>query len=725
MIRSRPHALAGALGSLVIHAFLLAVLANLPMSNVPPSSSSPDAAGSAANSLGRGFPGHSNSRAARGQVLGDSAGVKEAQAGVNATRDRTTPARASLGPAAQTIAAALRPVIDYRNWSPARVTRHLVESTLFVLVVFLLTLLLRRSSARIRYGLWLSASLKFFVPFSALVGVGAAIGVVVPRSVDLGRPFASSAFDSLWMSSHVGVSAARPSLATATHLAIGLGALAAAVWIIGSMTMAVMRYRLWRRVQAAVKASTPLTLTSLELPPGVELRSAPGVLEPGVIGWRRPVLLLPDGIVDRLKPEELQAVLAHECCHVRRRDNLTAALHMLTEVVFWFHPAVWLIGTRLLAERERACDESVLAEGYAPTTYARAIVKTCATYVTSPVACVAGVTGSKIAARIQGILRDVPPDPVRGWRKAAVLLTFVGVAAGPIGYGVGRATPRIQATAAQTSADIPPDPVAGAVTFEAASVRLNKSGLQSGTDDVLPNGRYVATNLPLAVFIRLAYTPAARHRSLEPFEVRGGPDWRLSDRFDINATAGRDASPVEIRAMLRALLAERFQVKTHVEQRRGPAFRLSMARPGRLGPQLRRSEADCNAIAAGQTREAGSGTDTRCGFFGPAPTAPIGSTRAYQALRGMTMDEFAVILSAYLGRHVVNSTGLSGAFDGDMEFTAEIMLPPPPSGPNPFDGTALPSIFSVLPQQLGLRLERTDAPQAILVIDHAAHPTEN
>jgi uncharacterized protein (TIGR03435 family) len=91
----------------------------------------------------------------------------------------------------------------------------------------------------------------------------------------------------------------------------------------------------------------------------------------------------------------------------------------------------------------------------------------------------------------------------------------------------------------------------------------------------------------------------------------------------------------------------------------------------------------------------------------------------------MTMDEFAVMLSAHLGRHVINSTGLSGAFDGDMEFTAEIMLPPPPSGPNPFDGTALPSIFSVLPQQLGLRLEQTEAPQAILVIDHAAHPTEN
>jgi uncharacterized protein (TIGR03435 family) len=74
---------------------------------------------------------------------------------------------------------------------------------------------------------------------------------------------------------------------------------------------------------------------------------------------------------------------------------------------------------------------------------------------------------------------------------------------------------------------------------------------------------------------------------------------------------------------------------------------------------------------------------------------------------------------------VIDETGLDGFFDGDVEFTAEIMLPPPPSGPNPFDGRTLPSIFSVLPQQLGLKLERGDTPVEILVIDHAEHPSEN
>ena len=83
-------------------------------------------------------------------------------------------------------------------------------------------------------------------------------------------------------------------------------------------------------------------------------------VEPGVFGIRRPVLVLPRGIVDRLSTEQLDAIVAHELCHMRRRDNLTAALHMAVEVTFWFHPLVWWLQTRLVEERERACDEAVL-----------------------------------------------------------------------------------------------------------------------------------------------------------------------------------------------------------------------------------------------------------------------------------------------------------------------------------------------------------------------------
>ena len=105
-----------------------------------------------------------------------------------------------------------------------------------------------------------------------------------------------------------------------------------------------------------MRASVPL-----DIPATVGVRASPGLLEPGVVGWVKPVLLVPEGIAERLTPRQLEAVLAHELCHVRRRDNLTSAIHMIVEAMFWFHPLVWWIGARLVEERERACDEGVLA----------------------------------------------------------------------------------------------------------------------------------------------------------------------------------------------------------------------------------------------------------------------------------------------------------------------------------------------------------------------------
>jgi beta-lactamase regulating signal transducer with metallopeptidase domain len=102
--------------------------------------------------------------------------------------------------------------------------------------------------------------------------------------------------------------------------------------------------------------------------------SSASFFEPGVFGVFRPVLLLPDGIATELDAEELQAILAHELCHVRRRDNLATMMHMVVEAMFWFHPLVWWLGARLMEERERACDEEVLRSGSEPEAYAEGIL---------------------------------------------------------------------------------------------------------------------------------------------------------------------------------------------------------------------------------------------------------------------------------------------------------------------------------------------------------------
>ena len=159
-----------------------------------------------------------------------------------------------------------------------------------------------------------------------------------------------------------------------------------------------------------------------------------------MVGLLRPVLLLPAGIIDRLTPPQLEAVLAHELCHVRRRDNLTAAIHMIVEAVFWFHPLVWWISARLVEERERACDEEVLRLGSEPQVYAEGILNVCKFYLESPLTCVSGVTGSDLKKRVGRIMSNHVGETLNGWRKLSLAIAGVAALAVPIVVGVLTAT---------------------------------------------------------------------------------------------------------------------------------------------------------------------------------------------------------------------------------------------------------------------------------------------
>ena len=149
----------------------------------------------------------------------------------------------------------------------------------------------------------------------------------------------------------------------------------------------------------------------------MQVKSSPAPIEPGLVGIWRPVLLLPEGIVACLSALELQAVAAHEICHYRRRDNLTAALHMLVAAAFWFYPLVWWLGARLVEERENACDERVLECGNDPQTYAESILKVCRFYLHSPLACAAGVSGADLNKRMEKIMENKPAARVSAARK--------------------------------------------------------------------------------------------------------------------------------------------------------------------------------------------------------------------------------------------------------------------------------------------------------------------
>jgi beta-lactamase regulating signal transducer with metallopeptidase domain len=356
--------------------------------------------------------------------------------------------------------------VSLAGWSAIRVVGdHVWQSTLVAVALGLLTLAFRNNRANVRYGLWLGASLKFFLPFAALAAIGSRIGW---RSSSV-RPGLTLVFDTVSQPFSTPVLPhAAASLRAAAPVASHSGFIAVApfllpaIWCGGCAAILAMWAVRWRRMAAVVRSGTRVetgrevdALRRLECAHGMAARIALVVsdttLEPGVFGIAMPVLLWPSGISARLDDGQMEAVFSHEVCHVRRRDNLAAALHMFVEAVFWFHPLVWWLGARLIDERERACDEGVVRLGSTPLVYAESLLKTCEFCVKSPLVCVAGVTGSDLKRRIERIMVDRRPRAMSSWRK--VLLAAVGAAAvaAPIVLGAVD-VPRLQAYSLVTGA---------------------------------------------------------------------------------------------------------------------------------------------------------------------------------------------------------------------------------------------------------------------------------
>jgi uncharacterized protein (TIGR03435 family) len=204
-----------------------------------------------------------------------------------------------------------------------------------------------------------------------------------------------------------------------------------AAWLCGFLFVVFSWMRGWMKIRASIRSSSRTALLA-EVP----VLCSPYLIEPGIFGIFRPVLLLPQGIDDRLSPAQLDSIIAHEICHVRRRDNLTAAIHMVVEALFWFHPAVWWIKTRLLDEREQACDEVVLQSGNEADVYAESILNVCKFCIESPLSCVAGVAGSDLKRRIVRIMTERVTRNLGLDRKLLLALAAMVAIAVPVVFGL-------------------------------------------------------------------------------------------------------------------------------------------------------------------------------------------------------------------------------------------------------------------------------------------------
>ena len=428
------------------------------------------------------------------------------------------------------------------------VANHLWQSTAFAGVAGLMTLALRKNRAATRYWLWFAASAKFLIPFSVLAVVGSHFGRQEPAVI---MPPIATVIE------RVGVpfTASRPLPARAFTAVLGASDASSPLVGVGHRLRApplalVERRRV--RFRAAVAAASPV-----EFGLAIKVVLSPAILEPGVFGVLRPLLLLPEGIAAQLTPEQMESVLAHELWHVRRRDNLTGALHMMVEALFWFHPLIWWLGGRLMEERERACDEEVLRLGNQPEVYAEGILKICDLYWQSPSRCVSGVTGANLRKRIEEIMTNRNHARLSAAQK--MLLAAGGTLAVvlPLALGVINAPLRAQ-TEWQAAAG-------GKMAFDVASIKPSTPEavvyppfpLDDGNAFTQTGGRFRA-KFRLPAFINFAYkiAPTLEQRQAMLAHL---PKWVETDLFLIEAEGYRPTQPkISSFPMIQTLLADRF-----------------------------------------------------------------------------------------------------------------------------------------------------------------------
>ncbi|MEO5922936.1 MAG: TIGR03435 family protein [Bryobacteraceae bacterium] len=166
-----------------------------------------------------------------------------------------------------------------------------------------------------------------------------------------------------------------------------------------------------------------------------------------------------------------------------------------------------------------------------------------------------------------------------------------------------------------------------------------------------------------------------------------GPNSIESERFDVSATFRPGVTPEQVSQMLQALLADRFKLKIHRETKELPAYLLTVAKNG---PKLKPSESD-------------------------GDVATNSSGKAWHLTAKVTMRRLAEILTEQAGRPVLDHTDLAGSFDLKLDWTS-----------GEASDAEIPSIFTALQDQLGLKLESTKAPVQSIVVDHVERtPTEN
>jgi uncharacterized protein (TIGR03435 family) len=279
-----------------------------------------------------------------------------------------------------------------------------------------------------------------------------------------------------------------------------------------------------------------------------------------------------------------------------------------------------------------------------------------------------------------------------------------------------------------------------APAFEVASIKPSAPGDPANPLTMIPmavpqpGGRFRATNFPLWALISTAW-------QLPDFRIVGGSKELMNVKYDIIAKAEGSATlgQKELLPLLKSLLVERFQLKTHLEPREMAFYDLVLARgDGRLGPELKPSKSDCSNVDELNAKRAEALAKGDLASIMPKPGEFLSCTIAPNFANGpqnlsmhgdgQELKVLVDLLSQFTGKYVRDKTGLTGRYDFDMKLDMQTLLGlvqklginvPTPNLPQT-DGS---SVMTVLNEQLGLKLESTRGPVDVLVIDSVQAPT--
>jgi len=310
---------------------------------------------------------------------------------------------------------------EWSQWFWPLLANHLWQTTLIALIAWVAVFPLRRATSRARYLIWMIAFVKCLVPSALLIIAIESCGFDISKPstytgaemfFQIAQPVSLAGFGSEAV--RVGATSVIASPAgLAGHSE--LYCLLTILWVLGSAVLLARWLTLHRRFARALKAGSKIVggpaavalqraKTWLSLKREIGLIESPQIRGPGVWGVWRPVVVFPKGLTDKLSAEELEVVMLHELIHVSRRDNLLGALQMLISCLFWFHPLVWLIDRRLLAERELVCDEYVIRYLGEPRIYAESLWKVAQFGLGWNFAGVSRAAGSNLTRRIELML---------------------------------------------------------------------------------------------------------------------------------------------------------------------------------------------------------------------------------------------------------------------------------------------------------------------------------